>query len=46
LIDESGEEEEELQQLISRYVDGQMSADQMLSAFDQKLRMMQMEEGE
>lgn len=40
-----GEEAEEMQRLISRYVDGQMSAEQMLSALDQKLRMMQMEEG-
>ncbi|MBQ2954859.1 MAG: hypothetical protein IJE08_00195 [Clostridia bacterium] len=39
-------EAEEMQQLISRYVDGQMSADQMLSSLDKKLRMMQMEEGE
>ena len=38
-----GEAAEEMQQLISRYVDGQMSADQMLAALDQKLKMMQME---
>ena len=41
-----GEEAEEMQRLISRYVDGQMNADQLLSALDQKLRMMQMEEGD
>jgi len=41
-----GEEAEEMQRLISRYVDGQMSAEQMLSSLDQKLRMMQMEEGD
>lgn len=39
-----GESAEEMQALISRYVDGQMDAGQMLSALDQKLRMMQMED--
>ncbi|MBQ2956308.1 MAG: carbohydrate ABC transporter substrate-binding protein [Clostridia bacterium] len=40
------EEGREIKRLVSRYVDGQMSADQMLTTFDQKLRMMQMEEGD
>ena len=40
------EEYKEMQRLVSRIVDGQMSADQMLTSFEQKLRMMQMEEGD
>ena len=39
------EEYKEMQRLASRIVDGQMSADQMLTSFEQKLRMMQLEEG-
>lgn len=41
----SGSGSTEIQQIIARYLDGELSSDQMLSALDQKLRMMQMEEG-
>ena len=42
----SGSGSTEIQQIIARYLDGELRSDQLLSALDQKLRMMQMEEGD
>lgn len=44
-INTEDENTQEMEQLIARYVDGQATAEQMLSSIDQKIRMMQMEAG-